>query len=94
MPSFRNSLGSYVRISLGALAAAMLLSDPCLVPARADELLTETVPDPGWDAAFDRSEGWIGGDAIYSTPLPGGDVLWLFADTYIGCLNDQRSNEI
>ena len=90
MPSFRNSLGSYVRISLGALAAAMLLSDPCLVPALADELLTETVPDPGWDAAFDRSEGWIGGDAIYSTPLPGGDVLWLFADTYIGRVLDRR----
>ena len=90
MRCFCYSIDRYVRISLGALAAAMLLSDPCLVPARADEVLTEAVPDPAWDAAFDRSEGWIGGDAIYSTPLPGGDVLWLFADTYIGRVVDHR----
>ena len=58
--------------------------------ARADEPLTAAVPDPAWDAVFDRTDGWIGGDAIYTTPLPGGDVLWLFADTYIGQVRDGR----
>jgi hypothetical protein len=68
----------------------MLLSDAYQMPAHADDEVTEITPDPEWEAAFDRSEGWIGGDAIYSTPLPGGDVLWLFADTYIGRVVDHR----
>ncbi|HEY1600355.1 MAG TPA: hypothetical protein VGG64_12175 [Pirellulales bacterium] len=58
--------------------------------ARADEPLTAAVPDPSWDAVFDRADGWIGGDAIYTTPLPPGDVLWLFADSYIGRVRDGR----
>src|SRR5262249_48210934 len=52
--------------------------------------LVEAVPDPAWDAVFDRADGWIGGDAIYSTPLPQGDVLWLFADTFLGQVRDGR----
>ena len=58
--------------------------------ACAVEPLKQAEPDAAWDAAFDRSDGWIGGDAIYSTPLPGGDVLWLFADTYIGTVRERR----
>src|SRR5262249_281552 len=56
----------------------------------AAEPLTAAAPDPAWDNAFDRGDGWIGGDAIYSTPLPDGDVLWLFADTFIGQVRDGR----
>ena len=37
----------------------------------AERPLAEAVSDPAWDAVFDRTDGWIGGDAIYSTPLPG-----------------------
>ncbi len=52
--------------------------------------LAEAAPDAAWDAVFDRTDDWIGGDAIYSTPLPGGDVLWLFADTFIGQVRGGR----
>ena len=58
--------------------------------AIADEQLSAAAPDVAWDVVFDRADGWIGGDAIYSTPLPGGDVLWLFADTYLGQVRDGR----
>jgi hypothetical protein len=56
----------------------------------AEAPLAEAVPDAAWDAVFDRTEGWIGGDAIYSTTLPGGEVLWLFADTFLGQVRDGR----
>ncbi len=55
-----------------------------------EQPLSEALADEAWDAVFDRMDGWIGGDAVYSTPLPGGDILWLFADTYIGQVRDHR----
>ncbi len=58
--------------------------------ARSDEPLREAIADTQWDAVFDRTEGWVGGDAIYSTPLPGDDVLWLFADTFVGAVREGR----
>jgi hypothetical protein len=79
-----------IPILLGTLTAATLVGQEPLRQQAAVNGLTRTVPDPDWNAAFDRSEGWIGGDAIYSTPLPGGDMLWLFADTYIGHVMDHR----
>jgi len=48
------------------------------------------VPDAEWDAAFQRAQGWTGGDAMYSVDLANGHVLWLFADTWIGDVRDQR----
>ncbi|HVU85959.1 MAG TPA: DUF4185 domain-containing protein [Pirellulales bacterium] len=66
-----------------ALAAASTAS-------AAERPLTEAVPDPAWDVVFDRADGWVGGDAIYSAPLPRGDVLWLFADTFLGQVRDGR----
>jgi hypothetical protein len=58
--------------------------------AASDAPLETVVPDPAWDAVFDRGDGWIGGDGIYSTRLPEGDVLWLFADSYIGRVRQGR----
>jgi len=91
----------------GAGTGARLLSRRCVVlfgvaaalfaaclPARAEEPIRETVVDAAWDAVFNRTEGWIGGDAIYSTPLPRGDVLWLFADTIIGKVRDGRRADL
>ena len=36
---------------------------------------------------FPDQNGWLGGDAAYSVPLPGtndGESLWLFGDTFVG----------
>ncbi len=35
--------------------------------------------------------GWTGGDATYSTPLPDGRVVWMFGDTFLGTVKSDRS---
>lgn len=41
---------------------------------------------------FTRYEGgWTGGDATYSIPLSPTSNLWLFGDTFLGFVNDDRS---
>ncbi|MFO0946125.1 MAG: DUF5005 domain-containing protein [Planctomycetota bacterium] len=42
------------------------------------------IPDPEWDEVFHRSEGWTGGDGMFTVPLGDGTTLWLFSDTWIG----------
>jgi len=39
---------------------------------------------PGYDALFDRQEGWTGADGVYSVPLSDSTILWLFGDTWLG----------
>jgi hypothetical protein len=48
---------------------------------------------PGYDACFDRREGWIGGDGVYSVALPGDRVAWLFGDTFIGKVTGNRRED-
>ncbi|MGH7134446.1 MAG: hypothetical protein ACREHD_01825, partial [Pirellulales bacterium] len=45
---------------------------------------------PEWNARFNGSEGWIGGDGVYSTRLDDDRVLFLFGDTLIGTVRDSR----
>lgn len=47
-------------------------------------------PAPEWDALFHRKDGWTGGDAMYSVDLADGRALWLFADTWIGPVRDNK----
>ncbi len=44
------------------------------------------VPDTALDAEFSSQfgPGWVGGDATYSTPLPDGQIAFIFSDTLIG----------
>ena len=35
--------------------------------------------------------GWTGGDATYSTPLPDGRVIWMFGDTFLGQVSAERT---
>ena len=43
-----------------------------------------TTPDPAWNRLFSRRQGWSGADGAYSVALPGGDLGWLFSDTFVG----------
>ena len=45
---------------------------------------------PEWDALFQRESGWIGADGNYSIPLKGETTLWLFSDTFVGTVKDNR----
>ena len=50
-------------------------------------------PLPTYDACFDRNEGWTGADGAYTVALPDGRILWLFGDTWIGKVLDNRHVE-
>lgn len=47
-------------------------------------------PLPRYDALFQPTSGWTGGDGAYSTALGNGRFLWLFGDTFIGEVKDGR----
>lgn len=47
-------------------------------------------PMPEYDAAFARSDGWTGGDAVTSVDMGKDKVLWLFSDSWIGPVVDGK----
>lgn len=49
-----------------------------------------TAPAPELEALFQNTDGWIGADGIYTTPLDNGKVLWLFSDTFVGKVRDGK----
>jgi hypothetical protein len=67
--------------------ACLLLS---AIDADAPPVVRRAEPAPEWDAKFVGSEGWIGGDGVYSAPLGRDRVLWLFGDSFVGSVKDGR----
>jgi hypothetical protein len=47
-------------------------------------------PLPHYEAAFQRSSGWTGGDGAYSVALGRDQILWLFGDSFIGRVQEGR----
>jgi hypothetical protein len=47
-------------------------------------------PLPRYEALFERTAGWTGGDGAYSTALGDGRFLWLFGDTFVGEVRGNR----
>lgn len=47
-------------------------------------------PLPRYDAAFQRSAGWTGGDGAYTVALGRDRVLWLFGDSFVGRVQGGR----
>jgi hypothetical protein len=47
-------------------------------------------PLPRYEALFQRSKGWTGGDGIFSVGLDPNRALWLFGDTFIGEVKEGR----
>ena len=54
----------------------------------APRITVETLPL--YEAAFQRTSGWTGGDGAYSAALGGGRFLWLFGDTFVGEVKEGR----
>src|SRR5579883_2965625 len=48
---------------------------------------------PDLDALFERADGWIGGDGVYSVALSSKRILWLFSDTWVGKIRDGRRTD-
>src|SRR5271169_6162773 len=70
-----------------------------IVPVIAYAALANTAPAASNAAqssscvhAFPYKEGWLGGDAVYSIPLPDGRSLWLLGDSFVGSVQ-QTSRE-
>jgi len=46
--------------------------------------------DLAWESRFQRSSGWTGGDGVQSVDLMDGRILFLFGDTWIGRIENNR----
>ncbi len=47
-------------------------------------------PIPRYEALFQRTSGWTGGDGAYSTALGNERFLWVFGDTFVGEIREGR----
>jgi len=43
-----------------------------------------------WDRVFERRSGWTGGDVAASFIIPGNRVLWVFGDSWVGDVENNR----
>lgn len=68
----------------------ILASSFLLVAFPAQEPLPKAQPAPEWNARFDRTEGWIGGDGAYTVAVTPQRTLWLFSDTWVGSVKEGR----
>lgn len=46
------------------------------------------------DALFQRTEGWVGGDGVFSVALNAQRTLWLFSDTWVGKIADGKRSKV
>ncbi|MGD8393365.1 MAG: hypothetical protein PVH74_17660, partial [Desulfobacterales bacterium] len=47
-------------------------------------------PLPQYDALFSNSEGWTGGDGVYSVALNTNTTAWFFGDTWVDRVKNDR----
>jgi hypothetical protein len=62
---------------LWLFCCASLAAPPC------SQLTLTTRPWVAADRLFRQDRRWLGGDGAASVPLPSGDVLWLFGDSFV-----------
>ncbi len=51
-------------------------------------------PDAKFTATFRRTDGWVGGDGAFSVALSDTRALWLFSDTWVGCVRDGKRKDV
>ena len=66
-------------MAAGALVAGCATESPTRTPP-----LTGVTTAPEWNAVFERTEGWIGGDGAATAYLFKDNVIWLFGDSGVG----------
>jgi hypothetical protein len=60
------------------------------VPPEGSLQVESAQPLPALTARFQNHDGWTGGDGAQSIPLGPDRTLWLFGDTWIGCIDNGR----
>lgn len=58
------------------------------IPAQQFNVQTETIPQ--YDSLFTRNKGWTGADGDYSIALSDNLTLWLYSDTWVGDVSENR----
>ena len=74
------------------LVLALLLASSLTAGAQSTST-PEACPALEWNTLFVHTDGWTGADGAASVPLPNARVLWLFGDTWIGPVRDNRHAE-
>lgn len=49
---------------------------------------------PEMDALFQQTNGWVGGDGVFSVALTPERTLWLFSDTWVGEVRDGKRTNV
>ena len=75
-----------VYVAIGLLA----LFPVACQPFRQTDGCPSVVSEPAWDKLFLRTEGWTGADAVQTVSLEDGRILWLFGDTWVGSIQNDR----
>jgi hypothetical protein len=66
----------------------LLALAPVLACAPQPDIAVDVLP--GYEAMFQRKEGWTGADGVYSVALARNATLWLFGDTFVGRIRNGR----
>ncbi len=70
------------RLALAWASVAILATGCAAIPGPLGTGERTCIPD------FQYAEGWLGGDGVFSIPVPTGqddhETIWLFGDTYVG----------
>jgi hypothetical protein len=51
-------------------------------------------PIPELNAKFQRPDGWVGADGVYSAVLSDKRTLWLFSDTWVGSIRAGKRKDV
>jgi len=84
--SFPHTKIGWLPVSRLVIVLLLLLSSACR--PHLPQFTVETLPR--YEAPFQRSTGWTGGDGVFSVRLDSNRILWLFGDTFIGEVKDGR----
>ncbi|MFI6604214.1 phospholipase A2 [Nonomuraea sp. NPDC050536] len=85
-------MGIVTRLMATVLLMAGLLITPAAASAQQAAPATAADVTAMWANYGDNGSGhWTGGDASVSVPLPDGRIAWLYADTFLGTVNDDYS---
>ena len=71
-------------------AVAFAVAAAAVEPVRVGAAQAEA----GFNQLFQRTNGWVGADAIYSIPISAERTLWFFGDTFVGRVADGRRTNV
>lgn len=85
-------------VALAAPSSAAVASAPLVCAGVTAPTVSSAVPDTQLDSTFvnyadDHTsiDDWTGADSTYSAPLPGGQDVWIYSDSFLGTVNADGS---